>query len=65
MLLELHVWGPAFSLASLDPECLASIALLSAVVPLSDWALIASSIPSQASPSACILLTVPTLEMER
>lgn len=43
MVLELHVWGPAFSLPSIDPQCLAAIAYFSAVVPRDAWVLVASS----------------------
>jgi sorting and assembly machinery component 37 len=54
-MLHLHVWGPAFGLPSIDPECLAAIAYLKAAFPLSpkqdDWVLIADHDPS-ASPSS-------------
>ncbi|KAL1974399.1 hypothetical protein VTN31DRAFT_4603 [Thermomyces dupontii] len=43
MVLELHIWGPAFSLPSIDPQCLATIAYFSAVVPRDAWVLVASS----------------------
>ncbi|RYP74015.1 hypothetical protein DL770_007678 [Monosporascus sp. CRB-9-2] len=43
MVLELHVWGPAFGLSSIDPECLAAIAYFAYVVPREDWALSASN----------------------
>ncbi|CAG8972153.1 hypothetical protein HYALB_00009701 [Hymenoscyphus albidus] len=46
MVLELHVWGPAFSLASIDPHCLAAIAYLQQAVPRGKWALIATSDPA-------------------
>ena len=42
MVLELHVWGPAFSLPSIEPECLAAIAYLRLLVPQDEWVLIAS-----------------------
>lgn len=41
VVLELHIWGPAFDLPSLDPECLAAVAYLSQAVPLGKWALVA------------------------
>ncbi|KAI9780152.1 MAG: hypothetical protein M1839_006989 [Geoglossum umbratile] len=41
MILELHVWGPAFTLPSIDPRCLAAIAYLTHVVPRGQWVLIA------------------------
>ncbi|KAI1137259.1 outer mitochondrial membrane transport complex protein-domain-containing protein [Hypoxylon sp. FL0543] len=43
MALELHVWGPAFGLDSIDPECLAAIACFRSFVPREDWTLIASN----------------------
>lgn len=46
MVLELHVWGPAFSLASIDPHCLAAIAYLQQAVPKGQWTVIASSDPA-------------------
>jgi len=42
MVLELHIWGPAFSLPSIDPQCLAAIVYLQQVVPRDEWELIAS-----------------------
>ncbi|KAG9238224.1 Tom37 C-terminal domain-containing protein [Amylocarpus encephaloides] len=46
MVLELHVWGPAFSLASVDPHCLAAIAYLQQAVPRKEWVLVATSDPA-------------------
>ncbi|KAG0645512.1 outer membrane import complex 1 [Hyphodiscus hymeniophilus] len=46
MPLELHVWGPAFSLPSIDAHCLAAIAYLQQAVPRGEWQLIASSDPA-------------------
>lgn len=46
MVLELHVWGPAFSLPSIDAQCLATIAYLSQTVPKEAWVLVASSDPT-------------------
>lgn len=43
MVFELHIWGPAFSLPSIDPECLAAVAYLSQVVPEDQWILVASN----------------------
>lgn len=45
MLLELHIWGPAFSLPSIDPECLAAVAYCTHAVPRGEWVLVASSDP--------------------
>ncbi|KAF2741913.1 hypothetical protein M011DRAFT_497838 [Sporormia fimetaria CBS 119925] len=38
---ELHVWGPAFGLPSIDADCLAAIAYLKWAVPIEQWILIA------------------------
>ncbi|KAL3450183.1 Tom37 C-terminal domain-containing protein [Aspergillus insuetus] len=46
MVLELHVWGPGFSLPSIDPQCLATIAYFSLLVPRDSWTLVASSDPT-------------------
>ncbi|KAI2783786.1 outer mitochondrial membrane transport complex protein-domain-containing protein [Daldinia loculata] len=43
MALELHVWGPAFGLDSIDPECLAAVACFRSCIPRQDWTLIASN----------------------
>ncbi|RYP09108.1 hypothetical protein DL764_001475 [Monosporascus ibericus] len=43
MVFELHVWGPAFGLSSIDPDCLAAIAYFAYVVPREDWILSASN----------------------
>ncbi|PHH67807.1 hypothetical protein CDD80_499 [Ophiocordyceps camponoti-rufipedis] len=45
--MELHVWGPAFGLASVDAECLAAIAYLGCAVGRGGWRLVASSDPSR------------------
>jgi hypothetical protein len=42
MVLELYVLGPAFSLPSLDPPCLAAIAYFTQVVPRGEWVLLAA-----------------------
>ncbi|KAI1906785.1 hypothetical protein LOZ53_005263 [Ophidiomyces ophidiicola] len=49
MALELHTWGPAFGLPSIDAECIAAIALLTLAVPKADppaWVLIPGSDPN-------------------
>ena len=43
MVLELHIWGPAFTLPSIDPQCLAIVAYLAQTVPKGQWVLVASS----------------------
>ena len=42
MPLELHVWGPAFSLPSFDPPCLAAITYLTQVLTNDEWVLVPS-----------------------
>ncbi|KAF9884306.1 hypothetical protein FE257_001884 [Aspergillus nanangensis] len=58
MVLELHVWGPAFSLPSIDAQCLATIAYLSLTVPKDAWVLVASS-----DPSVCPTNELPALKI--
>ncbi|KAB5578443.1 Tom37 C-terminal domain-containing protein [Coniochaeta sp. 2T2.1] len=55
MVLELHVWGPAFGLPSLDPECLATIAFFTQALDRSEWTIVRSS------PSAVPTRRLPTL----
>ncbi|KAK0383929.1 hypothetical protein NLU13_8020 [Sarocladium strictum] len=46
-MLELHIWGPAFGLPSLDAECIAAVAYLQhATASPADWRLIPSNDPS-------------------
>ncbi|KAF2089100.1 hypothetical protein K490DRAFT_19839, partial [Saccharata proteae CBS 121410] len=42
MLIELHVWGPAFGLPSVDPECLATLAFAEQSLREGEWALVAA-----------------------
>ncbi|KAK0632781.1 Tom37 C-terminal domain-containing protein [Immersiella caudata] len=60
MVLELHVWGPAFGLPSIDPESLAATALITQTLPRNQYQLIQSS-PS-AVPTRTYLLppSIPT-----
>ncbi|KAL7620213.1 hypothetical protein AAE478_009206 [Parahypoxylon ruwenzoriense] len=53
MAFELHVWGPALGLDSIDPECLATIACFRQLVPREDWTLIASN-DASVSPDCCL-----------
>ncbi|KAF1841702.1 uncharacterized protein K460DRAFT_379731 [Cucurbitaria berberidis CBS 394.84] len=46
MVLELHVWGPAFGLPSIEPECIATTAYCQRVIPKGQWSLIADYNPS-------------------
>ncbi|KAJ8116105.1 hypothetical protein OPT61_g2394 [Boeremia exigua] len=41
MALELHAWGPAFGLPSIDPECTATITYCQRVIPQGQWRLVA------------------------
>ncbi|KJZ77341.1 hypothetical protein HIM_03065 [Hirsutella minnesotensis 3608] len=45
-MLDLHVWGTAFGLPSIDPECLAIITYLHHAAPDNTWRLIPSNDPS-------------------
>ncbi|KAL7787377.1 Tom37 C-terminal domain-containing protein [Trichoderma ceciliae] len=45
-MLDLHVWGPAFGLPSIDAECLASITYLHNALPPSTWRLIPTNDPA-------------------
>lgn len=42
MVLELHVWGPAFGLPSIEPDCIATVAYCQRVIPEGQWALVAN-----------------------
>lgn len=42
-MLELHIWGPAFGLPSIDAHCLAALAYLQQAVPAGHWLVVASS----------------------
>ncbi|ERF71669.1 hypothetical protein EPUS_00658 [Endocarpon pusillum Z07020] len=58
MVLELHVWGPAFGLPSIDAQCLATVAYLKQCLPPSDWRLIPCSDPSVVPTSGLPVLKV-------
>lgn len=45
MVLELHIWGPAFGLPSIDPECLATILYLNTHIGPQGYSLIPDSDP--------------------
>lgn len=45
MVLELHIWGPAFGLPSIDAQCLATIFYLRKCLHNNEWTLIPSSEP--------------------
>lgn len=38
---ELHVWGPAFGLPSIDPDSIAAVAYLNRIIPQGQWTLVA------------------------
>ncbi|RMZ80761.1 hypothetical protein DV738_g2649, partial [Chaetothyriales sp. CBS 135597] len=46
MVYELHIWGPAFGLPSIDAQCLATVAYLNHCLWTYDWVLIPTSDPS-------------------
>ncbi|KAH6651201.1 outer mitochondrial membrane transport complex protein-domain-containing protein [Chaetomium tenue] len=54
MVLQLHAWGPAFGLPSIDAECIAAIAYLAQTASPADYQLIQSSpsaVPTQHLPA--------------
>lgn len=56
IMLDLHVWGAAFGLPSIDPECLAIITYIHNALPAASWRLIPSNDPS-VSPSSMFTLS--------
>ncbi|KAF2756257.1 hypothetical protein EJ05DRAFT_95519 [Pseudovirgaria hyperparasitica] len=46
MVLELHVWGPAFGLPSIDAECIATAAFLNCTLTDEDWTISAAHDPA-------------------
>lgn len=60
MTLELHVWGPAFSLPSIDPQCLAAVFYLRQAVPRDEWVLIISSDDALSPISEYMIAQIPT-----
>ncbi|PVH94945.1 hypothetical protein DM02DRAFT_645627 [Periconia macrospinosa] len=38
---ELHIWGPAFGLPSIDAECIATVAYFTRIIPQGQWTLVA------------------------
>jgi hypothetical protein len=63
MVFELHIWGPAFGLPSIDPECIATVAYFKRIVPHGEWNLIAdydTSISLQGIQSNCIFFVSRT-----
>lgn len=60
MVLQLHIWGPAFGLPSIDPECIATVAYCQQVIPEGEWALIAdfdTTVGATGSPRHLTLLS--------
>lgn len=57
MSLELHVWGPAFGLPSIDAQCLATIAYFVLAIPEkeAEWSLVADSDPLVSPTRGCFL----------
>jgi sorting and assembly machinery component 37 len=61
-MLELHIWGPAFGLPSIDAECIAAVAYLHhAAASPTDWRLVPSNDPSGSADSTSSPL--PTLAL--
>lgn len=63
MTLDIHVWGSAFDLPSIDPECLAIITYLHNASPTTPWRIIPSNDPS-ISPASASRLSLPFLGMK-
>ena len=64
MVLELHTWGPAFGLPSVDAQCLAAIAYFALALPDSgsqEWVLIPDSDPTIVPTSMCGLSQIQYL----
>jgi len=55
MAMELYIWGPAFGLPSIDPECVAAATYLHKLLPPEQWALIAAH-DAGLSPTGIIVL---------
>jgi sorting and assembly machinery component 37 len=57
-MIELHVWGPALGLPSIDPECLAAIAYLSCALSNEEWTVIVDTtsvaLPPRMSPASLL-----------
>ncbi|KAG8160014.1 hypothetical protein KVR01_010651 [Diaporthe batatas] len=54
VLFRLHVWGPAFGLASIDAECLATITYLASALQGHQWEIVATSpsgVPTHSLPA--------------
>lgn len=45
-MLDLYIWGPAFGLPSIDPECLAILLYLDNALPSDSWRIIPCNDPS-------------------
>lgn len=58
-MLELHIWGPAFGLPSIEPECIAAVAYLNKIIPSGEWTLIADHDTSLSPNSESIKLDCP------
>lgn len=61
-MLDLHVWGSALGLPSIDPECLAIITYLHNALPSAEWRLIPSNDASIAPSSKSPARIVPTVD---
>lgn len=46
MVFELHIWGPAFGVPSIEAQSLATVLYLLQSLPLTEWRLIPGSDPS-------------------
>jgi len=61
MVFELHIWGPAFGLPSIDAECIAVVAYLNRALPQHQWKLVANHDASLSPNRECV--NAPNLTM--
>jgi sorting and assembly machinery component 37 len=54
MVLELHIWGPAFGLPSIQAQSLATVIYLIHCLPTSEWQLIPTSDPASLPMGWCL-----------
>lgn len=55
MTFELYIWGPAFGLPSINPECIAATTYLHKLLPPEQWVIIAAH-DAGLSPTGIIIL---------
>lgn len=65
MVLELHVWGPAFGLPSIDSECIAAVAYAQLTLREGTWVVVASHDVDKSPNSACVSGVAPYASRSR